>query len=130
MAAVRKAVACLVSGGASGLGLATAQRLVKNGCRVVIADLPSSKGDRVARDLGESCIFVPTDVSERDVKCLRRRDGVYKLIKIRRNHTTYAVRRVCVGHGMKNASGASCADTLSHFNLKACVPFSKVHLPS
>lgn len=70
MAAVRKAVACLVSGGASGLGLATAQRLVKNGCRVVIADLPSSKGDRVARDLGESCIFVPTDVSERDVKYL------------------------------------------------------------
>ena len=60
MAAVR---GCLVSGGASGLGLATARRLVKNGYRVVIADLPSSEGDKVARDLGENCIFVPTDVS-------------------------------------------------------------------
>lgn len=57
-------------------------------------------------------------------------DRYYKLIKIRRNHTTYAVRRVCVGHGMKNASGASGADTLSPFNLKAWVPFSKVHVPS
>lgn len=54
---------CLVSGGASGLGLATARRLVRNGYRVVIADLPSSEGDKVARDLGENCIFVPTDVS-------------------------------------------------------------------
>ena len=62
MAAVRRGVACLVFGGASGLGLATAQRLVKNRCKVVIADLPSSEGDRVARDLGETCIFVPTDV--------------------------------------------------------------------
>ena len=63
MAAVRKGFACLVSGGASGLGLATAQRLVRNGCRVVIADLPSSEGDMVANDLGDNCIFVPTDVS-------------------------------------------------------------------
>lgn len=43
--------------------------MVQQGCRVVIADLPSSEGDKVASDLGEKCVFVPTDVSsESDVK--------------------------------------------------------------
>jgi len=60
--ALLKGLACLVAGGANGLGRATAQRLVQHGCRVVIADLPSSEGDKVASDLGEDCIFVPTDV--------------------------------------------------------------------
>ena len=65
-----KGLACLVAGGANGLGRATAQRLVQHGCRVVIADLPSSEGDRVASDLGENCIFVPTDVRGLRVKLL------------------------------------------------------------
>lgn len=62
MATVLKGIACLVAGGANGLGRATAQKLVEQGCRVVIADLPSSEGDKVAGDLGEKCVFVPTDV--------------------------------------------------------------------
>ena len=57
-----KGLACLVAGGSSGLGRATVKRLVQHGCRVVIADLPSSEGDKVASDLGENCIFVPADV--------------------------------------------------------------------
>lgn len=61
-AALRKAV-CIVTGGASGLGRATVQRLAQNGARVVIADLPSSDGEIVAKELGESCCFAPTDVS-------------------------------------------------------------------
>lgn len=61
--AVRKGLCALVFGGGSGLGLATGKRLVKNGYNVVLADLPSSEGDRVARDLGDSCIFAPADVS-------------------------------------------------------------------
>ena len=63
MASLQKTV-CLVTGGASGLGRATAQRLTRNGARVVIADLPKSGGDNVAKELGEnSCYFSPTDVS-------------------------------------------------------------------
>jgi len=56
-------VVAIVTGGASGLGRATAARLVRNGARVGIADLPTSKGDDVAKELGENCTFVPTDVS-------------------------------------------------------------------
>ena len=39
----------LVTGGSSGLGLATAQRFVQEGARVVIADLFKDRADAVAR---------------------------------------------------------------------------------
>jgi NAD(P)-dependent dehydrogenase (short-subunit alcohol dehydrogenase family) len=52
----------LVTGGASGLGLATATRLARGGAKVVIADLPGSPGEQVAADLG--CRFAPADVTD------------------------------------------------------------------
>ncbi|MFE6233996.1 SDR family NAD(P)-dependent oxidoreductase [Cellulosimicrobium sp. NPDC057862] len=58
----------LVTGGASGLGRATAEGLVAAGARVVLADLASSDGAAVAAALGDAARFVPTDVtSEADV---------------------------------------------------------------
>ena len=54
----------LVTGGASGLGLATAKRLQRKGMRVVIVDLPTSKGQEVARDLGDNARFVAADVAD------------------------------------------------------------------
>ena len=54
----------LVTGGASGLGLATAKRLLQRGTRVVIVDLPTSAGVSVARDLGELASFAPADVAD------------------------------------------------------------------
>ena len=52
----------LVTGGASGLGRATAERFVRGGAKVVIYDLPKSGGDEVAKKLGSSAVFVPGDV--------------------------------------------------------------------
>ncbi|XP_073952970.1 hydroxysteroid 17-beta dehydrogenase 10 isoform X2 [Choristoneura fumiferana] len=64
-----KGLVGLVTGGASGLGLATAEQLLKQGGRVVLCDLPSSKGAEAAKKLGENAAFVPVDVtSEADVK--------------------------------------------------------------
>ncbi|WP_427925106.1 SDR family NAD(P)-dependent oxidoreductase [Streptomyces sp. cg40] len=57
-------VVALVTGGASGLGLATVRRLVAEGAKAVIADLPSSDGKAVAADLGGNAVFAPTDVTE------------------------------------------------------------------
>jgi NAD(P)-dependent dehydrogenase (short-subunit alcohol dehydrogenase family) len=54
----------LVSGGASGLGLATARALMAKGSRVVILDLPGSRGKEVAEELGEQAAFVPGDVTD------------------------------------------------------------------
>lgn len=60
---VRNAVA-LVTGGASGLGLASARALVGAGARVVITDLPGPRGEAAARDLGQATRFVPADVTD------------------------------------------------------------------
>ena len=60
--------AALVTGGASGLGLATVRRLHAAGARVAILDLPSSAGKTIADELGEGAVFAPGDVtSEEDV---------------------------------------------------------------
>ncbi|MGI8870482.1 MAG: SDR family NAD(P)-dependent oxidoreductase [Mycobacteriales bacterium] len=52
----------LITGGASGLGRATASRLVADGAAVVIVDLPASAGDQVAAELGGT--FAPADVRD------------------------------------------------------------------
>ena len=54
----------LITGGASGLGLATAQALHAAGAAVVLVDLPDSDGAGAAARLGERAAFVPTDVTE------------------------------------------------------------------
>jgi NAD(P)-dependent dehydrogenase (short-subunit alcohol dehydrogenase family) len=51
----------LVSGGASGLGLAAAKRLLDAGAHVVVLDL---KGEDVVRELGERARFAPADVTD------------------------------------------------------------------
>jgi NAD(P)-dependent dehydrogenase (short-subunit alcohol dehydrogenase family) len=58
----------LVTGGASGLGAATARRLAEAGARVVIADLEAQAGARIARECGAQASFTRTDVTrEADV---------------------------------------------------------------
>ena len=58
-----------MTGGASGLGRATAELLLERGARVVLFDLPMSAGEAVARELGEAATFVPGDVtSEEDAR--------------------------------------------------------------
>ncbi|MEU6008319.1 SDR family NAD(P)-dependent oxidoreductase [Streptomyces sp. NPDC047453] len=57
----------VVTGGASGLGLATVRRLLDEGAAaVVIADLEGSRGKEVADELGERVRFVPADVRDAD----------------------------------------------------------------
>lgn len=53
----------LVTGGASGLGRATVERLVRSGASAVIVDLPSSEGQTLAASLGDRCAFAPADAS-------------------------------------------------------------------
>jgi NAD(P)-dependent dehydrogenase (short-subunit alcohol dehydrogenase family) len=59
-------ITALVTGGASGLGLATVERLVAAGASAVVVDLPSSQGKAVAERLGPEVAFVPADVTDED----------------------------------------------------------------
>jgi NAD(P)-dependent dehydrogenase (short-subunit alcohol dehydrogenase family) len=54
----------IVTGGAAGLGLATARTLLADGAHVVLVDLPSSEGSRAAAELGNRASFAPADVSD------------------------------------------------------------------
>ena len=56
----------IVTGGASGIGLATVQRCLREGAHVVLSDLATSDGAARARALdgqGGRCVFMPCDVT-------------------------------------------------------------------
>ncbi|KJL42317.1 SDR family NAD(P)-dependent oxidoreductase [Microbacterium trichothecenolyticum] len=53
-----------ITGGASGLGLATANRLHGLGAKVALVDLPTSDGEAIAASLGEGAVFTPGDVTD------------------------------------------------------------------
>ncbi|MER5853031.1 3-hydroxyacyl-CoA dehydrogenase [Streptomyces sp. NPDC002012] len=54
-------ISAVVTGGASGLGLATAKRLITGGAKVVLLDLPHSNGEAIAKEIG--AVFSPGDVT-------------------------------------------------------------------
>lgn len=63
--------AAVVTGGASGLGLATAERLASGGAHVLLLDLPQSDGKAVPERLGADVQFAGANVSDEAVNVLR-----------------------------------------------------------
>jgi NAD(P)-dependent dehydrogenase (short-subunit alcohol dehydrogenase family) len=59
-------VKAVITGGASGLGRATATRLAAAGARVALLDRPASAGADVAKSLGPAAVFTPADVTSAD----------------------------------------------------------------
>ena len=47
------------------MGLGVVRRFIKEGAKVAVADLPTSKGNEIAKELGESATFVPMDVNSK-----------------------------------------------------------------
>lgn len=91
----------LVTGGASGLGLGVVRRFVKEGAKVAIADLPKSKGNEIADELGRSAVFTPMNViSPDDVKAAL--DTIHK---------KFQKLDVIV-----NAAGIACAHKVYNYN--------------
>ena len=61
--------AIIITGGASGIGLATVELCARRGARVVLADLPQSRGASIADGLtadGHTVRFVACDVANED----------------------------------------------------------------
>ncbi|WP_413767573.1 SDR family NAD(P)-dependent oxidoreductase [Rhodococcus pyridinivorans] len=59
-----KGLSVAVTGGASGLGLATARRVLAAGGNVTLIDLPGSNGEEIAKELGDGVVFAPGDVTD------------------------------------------------------------------
>jgi len=59
-------VGTIVSGGASGLGEATARALAERGAKVAIADLNDEKAKALAGELGDSAVALHCDVTAED----------------------------------------------------------------
>lgn len=57
-------MAALVTGGASGLGEATAREIITRGGRCAVLDLPQSKGAALAEELGAAAMFCAADVCD------------------------------------------------------------------
>jgi len=54
----------IVTGGASGIGRASVELFLREGARVVIADIDAQAGEEFAKGLGDSVLFKQTDVSK------------------------------------------------------------------
>jgi NAD(P)-dependent dehydrogenase (short-subunit alcohol dehydrogenase family) len=54
----------IITGGASGLGLASVHRFLEEGARVVIADIQDGIGKKIESDLGEHVLYIHTDVTD------------------------------------------------------------------
>ena len=88
----------LITGGASGIGLATAQKFIDEGAVVVIADV-SDTGEQVAGELG--CKFIRCDVSDAA--------DVESMVNTANDHLVAAGRRLDVL--FNNAGVGSFAET-------------------
>src|SRR6187551_3650750 len=54
-----------ITGGARGIGKATAAALVRKGCRVAIGDIDFELAERTAAELGAGTVALPVDVTDR-----------------------------------------------------------------
>lgn len=57
---------CLITGGAAGIGKATAIKFANEGAKVVICDVDETAGEALAKELGNGALFYKVDVTSRE----------------------------------------------------------------
>ena len=109
---LNSSVAAVVTGGASGLGEATARALASRGVRVAIFDMNEQKGEAVANDIGG--VFCKVNVTSDD-------DVDAGFAKARAAHGQERILINCAGTGnaAKTASRDKTTGETKHFPLDA-----------
>ena len=113
---VDSSISAVVTGGASGLGLATARSLAEAGAKVALFDMNAEAGEAAAAELGG--VFCQVDVTNEaavDAAFARARDAI--------GQERVLVNCAGIGNAIKTASRGKTPGELKHFPIDA---FNKV----
>ena len=105
-------MSAVVTGGASGLGAATARRLAEKGVKVVLFDLNEEKGEALAAELGG--IFCKVDVTSDDSV-----DAGFAKARAANGQERILVNCAGIGNAIKTAKRNREDGSISHFPLDA-----------
>jgi NAD(P)-dependent dehydrogenase (short-subunit alcohol dehydrogenase family) len=105
-------VAAVVTGGASGLGAATARALAAKGVKVAIFDLQEEKGKAVAAEIGG--VFCEVNVTSDESV-----DAGFEKARSAHGQERILVNCAGVGNAMKTASRSKEDGSIKHFSLEA-----------
>ena len=116
-----KSISAVITGGASGLGEATARRLAAQGVRVALFDLNEEKGAALARELGG--VFCRVDVtSEEEV------DAGFKRARAAIGQERVLVNCAGTGNAIKTASRDKSTGEIKHYPTHAFDKIIQINL--
>ncbi|MDD2545366.1 MAG: SDR family oxidoreductase [Burkholderiaceae bacterium] len=103
-------ISAVVTGGASGLGAATARRLASHGVKVALFDLNAAQGEALAREIGG--VFCQVDVTSED-----QVDAAFAQARAAHGQERILVNCAGTGNGIKTASRDKATGEIRHFPL-------------
>ncbi|MED3688409.1 3-hydroxyacyl-CoA dehydrogenase [Peribacillus butanolivorans] len=113
----------VVTGGASGLGAATVRNIIKKGGKAVIFDLSEENGVKMVEELGDSVIFIKTDVTSEESVLEALEQGIEKFGSINTivNCAGIAIAEKVIGrkgtHELKAFSKVVTVNLVGTFNV-------------
>ena len=105
-------IAAVVTGGASGLGEATARALAAEGVRVALFDLNEAKGEAVAAEIGG--VYCKVDVTSDEAV-----DAGFAKARAAHGQERILVNCAGTGNAIKTASRSKTTGEIKHFPLEA-----------
>ncbi|MGE7122388.1 3-hydroxyacyl-CoA dehydrogenase [Peribacillus sp. NPDC046944] len=125
----------VVTGGASGLGEATVRNIIHKGGKAIILDLSEEKGARLVEELGDSVLFIKTDVTQEDSVQAALDQGIetFGTINTVVNCAGIAIAEKVVGrkgtHELKAFSKVVTVNLIGTFNVIRLAAEKMVHNP-
>ncbi len=101
-------VSAVITGGASGLGAATARRLARAGVKVALFDLNAEQGEALAEELGG--VFCKADVTSDDEV-----DAAFEKSRAAIGQERILINGAGIGNAFKTASRAKESGEIKHF---------------